>query len=93
MELSFDNELIVQAQQGNTGASNSLFTARRLAGFIYGSKICQPARRQGRVSGSISSVYRALPRPEFQSLFNWLTGIVKSRRLTHQQQRKELTFR
>src|SRR5262245_43664549 len=91
MEVS-DNELIVQAQRGNTAAFEQLV-------YRYDRQVLSMAARFTGNNDDAKDVYqevflrvyRALPRFEFRSQFStWLYRIVKNVCLTHQQQvRKE----
>jgi len=91
MEVS-DNELIVQAQQGNTAAFEQLV-------YRYDRQVLSMAARFTGNNNDAKDVYqevflrvyRALPRFEFRSQFStWLYRIVKNVCLTHLQQvRKE----
>ena len=91
MEVS-DNELIVQAQQGNTAAFEQLV-------YRYDRQVLSMAARFTGNNDDAKDVYqevflrvyRALPRFEFRSQFStWLYRIVKNVCLTHLQQvRKE----
>jgi RNA polymerase sigma-70 factor, ECF subfamily len=91
MELS-DNELIVQAQRGNTGAFEQLVhrydrqVLSMAARFTGNNEDAKDVYQE-----VFLRVYRALPRFEFRSQFStWLYRIVKNVCLTHQQQvRKE----
>jgi RNA polymerase sigma-70 factor, ECF subfamily len=91
MELS-DNELIVQAQGGSTGAFEQLVhrydrqVLSMAARFTGNNEDAKDVYQE-----VFLRVYRALPRFEFRSQFStWLYRIVKNVCLTHQQQaRKE----